>query len=217
MSARPSTRSSIIWIAARRSPFARRCSKARAGGIRPSKRPATRTLFASSYCPKAMDPMDIRYNVIQWVHRSTRGWSYGAPVSDPRTGEIIKGKVTLGSLRARQDYLIAEALLAPYENGQTGTRTLCSEWCWRACASSRRMRWDTLWVWHTTTSRAPQNECVRDGLSASLGGARCRTVILISRMPILAASANGTKSRLRTAIRTFLAARPMKRGARDES
>jgi hypothetical protein len=65
-----------------------------------------------------MDPMDIRYNVIQWVHRSTRGWSYGGSVVDPRTGEIIKGKVTLGSLRARQDYLIAEALLAPYESGK---------------------------------------------------------------------------------------------------
>ena len=51
--------------------------------------------------------MDVRYNVIQWVHRATRGWSYGASVVDPRTGEIIKGHVTLGSLRVRQDYLIA--------------------------------------------------------------------------------------------------------------
>jgi len=62
--------------------------------------------------------MDLRYNVIQWVHRATRGWSYGAGVIDPRTGEIIKGHVTLGSLRVRQDYLIAEALLAPYEKGK---------------------------------------------------------------------------------------------------
>jgi hypothetical protein len=61
--------------------------------------------------------MDIRYNVINWVHRSTRGWSYGASVTDPRTGEIIKGQVTLGSLRVRQDYLIAQGLLAPFENG----------------------------------------------------------------------------------------------------
>jgi len=65
------------------------------------------------------DPMDVRYNVIQWVHRATRGWSYGATVTDPRTGEIIKGHVTLGSLRVRQDYLIAEGLLAPYEQGKT--------------------------------------------------------------------------------------------------
>jgi hypothetical protein len=58
--------------------------------------------------------MDVRYNIIQWVHRYTRGWSYGEAVTDPRTGEIIKGNVTLGSLRARQDFLIAEALLSPY-------------------------------------------------------------------------------------------------------
>ena len=60
--------------------------------------------------------MDVRYNVIQWVHRSTRGWSYGASIRDPRTQEIIKGHVTLGSLRVRQDYLIAEGLLAPYDH-----------------------------------------------------------------------------------------------------
>ena len=67
--------------------------------------------------PAGADPMDVRYNIIQWVHRYTRGWSYGAALTDPRTGEIIKGNVTLGSLRGRQDYLIAEALLAPYTNG----------------------------------------------------------------------------------------------------
>ncbi len=64
--------------------------------------------------PEGADPMDVRYNVIQWVHRSTRGWSYGSTVVDPRTGEILKGHVSLGSLRVRQDYLIAEGLLAPY-------------------------------------------------------------------------------------------------------
>jgi hypothetical protein len=74
--------------------------------------------FRVELMPEDIDPMDIRYNVIQWVHRSTRGWSYGGAVIDPRTGEIIKGKVTLGSLRVRQDYLIAEALLAPYEKGK---------------------------------------------------------------------------------------------------
>jgi len=64
--------------------------------------------------PAGADMMDVRYNVIQWVHRSTRGWSYGASVSDPRTGEIIKGHVSLGSLRVRQDFLIAQGLLSPY-------------------------------------------------------------------------------------------------------
>jgi hypothetical protein len=74
--------------------------------------------FRVELMPEDADPMDVRYNIIQWVHRSTRGWSYGASVFDPRTGEIIKGHVTLGSLRVRQDYLIAEGLLAPY-NGET--------------------------------------------------------------------------------------------------
>lgn len=67
--------------------------------------------FQVELLPEDADPMDIRYNVIQWVHRSTRGWSYGSSVIDPRTGEIIKGKVTLGSLRVRQDYRIAQSLI----------------------------------------------------------------------------------------------------------
>ncbi|WP_339654519.1 zinc-dependent metalloprotease [uncultured Maribacter sp.] len=61
--------------------------------------------------PDEADPLDVRYNVIQWVHRSTRGWSYGSSITDPRTGEIIKGHVSLGSLRIRQDFLIAQALM----------------------------------------------------------------------------------------------------------
>jgi hypothetical protein len=66
--------------------------------------------FQVKMLPEGVDPLDCRYNVIQWVHRSTRGWSYGASVVDPRTGEIIKGHVSLGSLRIRQDYMIAQAL-----------------------------------------------------------------------------------------------------------
>ncbi len=77
-----------------------------------------RDSFRVEVLPEGADPMDIRYNTIQWVHRSSRGWSYGASIVDPRTGEIIKGQVTLGSLRARQDYLIAEALLSPYAQGR---------------------------------------------------------------------------------------------------
>ena len=76
--------------------------------------------FQVKILPDDADPMDIRYNMINWVHRSTRGWSYGAAVVDPRTGEIIKGNVSLGSLRVRQDYLIAEGLLAPYGKGIPG-------------------------------------------------------------------------------------------------
>jgi hypothetical protein len=72
--------------------------------------------FSVEVLPEGVDPLDVRYNVIQWVHRSTRGWSYGSTVSDPRTGQIIKGHVSLGSLRVRQDQLIAEALTAPFSS-----------------------------------------------------------------------------------------------------
>ena len=76
-----------------------------------------RDAFQVRVMPEGADNLDVRYNVIQWVHRSTRGWSYGSSVTDPRTGEIIKGHVTLGSLRIRQDYLLAEGLLSPYVTG----------------------------------------------------------------------------------------------------
>jgi hypothetical protein len=69
--------------------------------------------FQVKVLPPDADPMDIRYNMINWVHRSTRGWSYGMSVSDPRTGEIIKGNVTLGSLRIRQDVLLGTGMIAP--------------------------------------------------------------------------------------------------------
>ncbi len=73
--------------------------------------------FRVEMLPEDAHPLDVRYNVIQWVHRSTRGWSYGSSVIDPRTGEIIKGHVSLGSLRVRQDFLIAQGLLNRYDEG----------------------------------------------------------------------------------------------------
>jgi hypothetical protein len=73
--------------------------------------------FRVEVMPEGADPMDVRYNTITWVHRSTRGWSYGSSITDPRTGEILKGHVSLGSLRWRQDYLIFEGLLSPYVTG----------------------------------------------------------------------------------------------------
>ena len=76
-----------------------------------------RNAFKVEVLPDGADPMDIRYNMINWVHRSTRGWSSGGTVTDPRTGEIIKATVTLGSLRDRQDYMIFEGLLSPYTTG----------------------------------------------------------------------------------------------------
>ena len=86
-----------------------------------------RNAFRVELLPEGVSPLDIRYNVINWVHRSTRGWSTGGSVSDPRTGEIIKGVVTLGSLRIRQDYMIAEGLLSPYKDGTESPKEL-TEW-----------------------------------------------------------------------------------------
>ena len=73
--------------------------------------------FRVEVLPDGAHPLDVRYNVIQWVHRSTRGWSYGSGVIDPRTGEFIKGHVSLGSLRVRQDRRIFEGLLGAENTG----------------------------------------------------------------------------------------------------
>jgi hypothetical protein len=70
--------------------------------------------FQVKLLPPDADPMDVRYNMINWVHRSTRGWSYGGSIEDPRTGEIIKGNVTLGSLRVRQDFMLGTGLIPSY-------------------------------------------------------------------------------------------------------
>lgn len=81
--------------------------------------------FQVKMLPADADPMDLRYNLIQWVHRSTRGWSYGGSITDPRTGEIIKGHVSLGSLRIRQDYMLAQGMLdKPFANGQESPEML---------------------------------------------------------------------------------------------
>jgi hypothetical protein len=77
-----------------------------------------RNAFQVKVLPADADPMDVRYNMINWVHRSTRGWAYGNTITDPRTGEIIKGNVTLDSLRARQDYVIAAGLVPDSKNAQ---------------------------------------------------------------------------------------------------
>jgi len=86
-----------------------------------------RNAFRVEVMPTDADPMDVRYNVIQWVHRSTRGWSYGSSLTDPRTGEIIQGRVSLGSLRDRQDFLIAEGLLAPYGKDKSQVATIMEQ------------------------------------------------------------------------------------------
>lgn len=73
--------------------------------------------FRVEILPPDVHPLDARNNVIQWVHRSTRGWSYGTSLIDPRTGEIIKGHVNLGSLRVRQDRLLFEGLAGVAKTG----------------------------------------------------------------------------------------------------
>ncbi len=70
--------------------------------------------------PEGAHPRDIRYNIISWTHRQTRGWSYGGGVSDPRTGEMIKGSVILGSQRVRQDRMIFEGLAGAQNSGKGG-------------------------------------------------------------------------------------------------
>ena len=96
----------------------RAAGRASAGGRRRSTRPASPDAFRAEILPEGADPLDIRYNVVNWVNRATRGWSYGQPIADPRTGEIIKGQVLLGSLRVRQDLIIYQALVGA---GLTGT------------------------------------------------------------------------------------------------
>ncbi|MGH6999258.1 MAG: zinc-dependent metalloprotease, partial [Phenylobacterium sp.] len=76
--------------------------------------------FQVKVLPQGADPLDVRYNVVNWVDRATRGWSYGQAVVDPRTGEIVKGSVLLGALRVRQDMLIFEGLVGAHHNGTGG-------------------------------------------------------------------------------------------------
>lgn len=83
-----------------------------------------RNAFQVKVLPEGADPMDVRYNMINWVHRSTRGWSYGGGVTDPRTGEIIKGHVALGSQRLRQDYLIATGLVGDYQGNEEDSNAM---------------------------------------------------------------------------------------------
>jgi hypothetical protein len=83
--------------------------------------------FQVKELPEGADPMDIRYNIVNWITRSgnpARAFSSGASYVDPRTGEIIKGVVTLGSDRHRQDYLIAVGLLQPYTDGKPVTNAM---------------------------------------------------------------------------------------------
>ncbi|HEX5380069.1 MAG TPA: zinc-dependent metalloprotease [Phenylobacterium sp.] len=76
--------------------------------------------FRAEILPEDADPLDVRYNVVNWVNRATRGWSYGQAIIDPRTGEMVKGSVVLGALRVRQDMLIFEGLVGADQSGTGG-------------------------------------------------------------------------------------------------
>ncbi|WP_242918346.1 zinc-dependent metalloprotease [Pontibacter liquoris] len=118
--------------------------------------------FRVEVLPDSADPMDVRYNMIQWVHRSTRGWSYGATVTDPRTGEIIKGHVSLGSLRVRQDYMIAEGLLAPYEAAKPENKAMMDMALARIRQLSAHELGHTLGLMHNYAASANNNASVMD-------------------------------------------------------
>ena len=118
--------------------------------------------FQVRLLPEGADPMDARYNMINWINRSTRGWSYGGGLSDPRTGEIIKGHVSLGSLRIRQDYLIAEALVGAYEDGRDNSKVMREMALARIRQLSAHEVGHTLGMGHNYASSANDRASVMD-------------------------------------------------------
>lgn len=118
--------------------------------------------FQVKVLPDDAHPLDIRYNVINWVHRSTRGWSYGGSVTDPRTGEIIKGNVLLGSLRVRQDYMIAQGLLAPFQEGNEDDPRMLEMALARIRQLSAHEVGHTLGIFHNFAASVNGRESVMD-------------------------------------------------------
>ncbi len=119
--------------------------------------------FRIEILPENVDPLDVRYNVIQWIHRSTRGWSYGSSVIDPRTGEIIKGHVSLGSLRIRQDFMIAQSLSKdPYKYSDENDIEMLNMSINRIKQLSAHEIGHTLGFAHNFTSSVNNRESVMD-------------------------------------------------------
>ncbi len=107
--------------------------------------------FRVAVLPAGADPDDIRYNMIHWSHRQTRGYSYGSTVEDPRTGEIIRGNVNLGSLRLRQDYLHGQGMVAPFDPLATAMATAMTRWTMRRppTTSPQSPKTATRWRWRS--------------------------------------------------------------------
>ncbi len=127
--------------------------------------------FRVELLPAGAHPLDARYNVIQWVHRATRGWSYGGGVIDPRTGEIVKGHVTLGSLRVRQDRLLFEGLLGAERSGSGGRRRPDRALA-RAHPPARRARGRAHARLRAQLRRLDPQPGLGDGLSGAAGDGR---------------------------------------------
>jgi hypothetical protein len=64
--------------------------------------------------PPSVDAFDNGVNVILWVPRESRGFSFGGVISDPRTGQVLKALVRLDAMRLQADGLLFDALAAPY-------------------------------------------------------------------------------------------------------
>ena len=118
--------------------------------------------FQVKLLPEDADPQDIRYNMIQWVHRATRGWSYGSVITDPRTGEILKGHVTLGSLRVRQDYLIAKGLTAGWKDREAAETASMNLALARIRQLSAHEVGHTLGIEHNFAASSHNNDSVMD-------------------------------------------------------
>jgi hypothetical protein len=121
-----------------------------------------RNAFRVEILPEGADPLDVRYNMVNWVHRATRGWSYGGSVSDPRTGEIIKGHVVLGSQRIRQDFLIATGLVTDYDGSPEATREAVEMGLARIRQLSAHEVGHTLGVGHNYASSVNDRASVMD-------------------------------------------------------